>query len=130
MLILGLAAAGVAAAFHVFVFVLESLRWSDARTRRIFGIRSDAEAQATRPLVFNQGFYNLFLALLVVVGIMFVAAGSRTVGLTLVIAGCAVMLGAGIVLLVSNSRMLQAALLQGGPPLVALAALAVVVLAP
>ncbi len=127
MLIVALAAAALAAAFHVFFFVLESLRWTDASTRRIFGIRSEADAQVTRPLALNQGFYNLFLALAALTGIALVVAGQLTVGFTLVFAMTGIMLGAAIVLLVSNRRMLRGALVQGVPPLVAIVALALAI---
>ena len=55
--------AAIAAAIHVAIFVLESVLWMRPSVRRIFGVRSDADAAAIRPMAFNQGFYNLFLAL-------------------------------------------------------------------
>lgn len=71
-LILGLTLAGAAALVHVYIFVLESLRWTEPGTRRVFGIRTDEEARITRPLAFNQGFYNLFLALIAAAGVVLV----------------------------------------------------------
>lgn len=119
MFITALIAAGLAAAIHVYIFVLESLRWTHPSTQRVFGIRSDDDAQTTKALAFNQGFYNLFIALLVVVGIVVALAGSQTVGLTLLIAGCGIMLAAALVLVISNYRMLRPATIQGLLPLVA-----------
>jgi len=56
----------VVAALHVAFFVLESLLWMHPRTNRVFGLNSD-EAQGTRVLALNQGFYNLGAALLLLV---------------------------------------------------------------
>ena len=47
---------------HVYIFVLESLQWTAPRTRATFGTTLE-EAEATKLLAFNQGFYNLFLAI-------------------------------------------------------------------
>ena len=119
MLLIGIIAAAGAAAVHVLIFVLESLRWTEEPTRQIFGIRSEADALTTKQLAFNQGFYNLFLALTTILGIVLAFAGHLTVGLTLVLAGTGMMLAAALVLLLSNRRMLRAAAMQGGMPLLA-----------
>ncbi|MFI2704395.1 DUF1304 domain-containing protein [Cellulosimicrobium composti] len=124
MIAVGLVLAGVAAAIHGYVFVMESLTWTSPRTRATFGTSPD-EAAATKELAFNQGFYNLFLAVLVVLGIVLYAADRRDVGLTLVVAGAGSMAAAGVVLLVSSPSKARAALVQLVPP--ALGVLAVVV---
>ena len=111
----GLALAGVAAAIHVYIFVMESLTWTSARTRATFGT-SPEEAAATREMAFNQGFYNLFLAVLVVLGIVLYAADRQDVGLTLVVAGAGSMVAAGLVLILSSPSMARAALVQLVPP--------------
>lgn len=112
----GLALAGVAAAIHVYIFVMESLTWTSARTRATFGT-SREEAEATRELAFNQGFYNLFLAVLVVLGIVLYAADRQDVGLTLVVAGAGSMVAAGLVLILSSPSKARAALVQLVAPL-------------
>ncbi|ARU51947.1 putative membrane protein [Cellulosimicrobium cellulans] len=112
----GLALAGVAAAIHVYIFVMESLTWTSARTRATFGT-SREEAEATRELAFNQGFYNLFLAVLVVLGIVLYATDRQDVGLTLVVAGAGSMVAAGLVLILSSPSKARAALVQLVPPL-------------
>ncbi|MFE6234505.1 DUF1304 domain-containing protein [Cellulosimicrobium sp. NPDC057862] len=112
----GLALAGVAAAIHVYIFVMESLTWTSARTRATFGT-SREEAEATKELAFNQGFYNLFLAVLVVLGILLYAADRQDVGLTLVVAGAGSMVAAGLVLILSSPSKARAALVQLVPPL-------------
>ncbi len=122
MLIAGLVAAALAAAIHVVIFAWESLLWMRPSTRPLFGVRSEADAQTMKQLALNQGFYNLFLAVITVLGIVLVAAGERTVGLTLVLAGTGMMLAAALVLLLSDRRMARAAALQGGMPLIAVVA--------
>ncbi|UTT59814.1 DUF1304 domain-containing protein [Cellulosimicrobium cellulans] len=111
----GLALAGVAAAIHVYIFVMESLTWTSARTRATFGT-SPEEAAATREMAFNQGFYNLFLAVLVVLGIVLYAVDRQDVGLTLVVAGAGSMVAAGLVLILSSPSKARAALVQLVPP--------------
>jgi putative membrane protein len=118
MVIAGLVLAGLAALFHIYVFYLESLAWTNERTRAAFGTTA-ADAAVTKPLAFNQGFYNLFLAIIVVAGIIAFAANTPVVGATLVFAGAGSMIGAGLVLLLSNRDLARAALAQLVPPLLA-----------
>jgi putative membrane protein len=120
----GLVLAGLAALFHVYVFYLESLAWSNERTRAASGTTVE-DAAVTKPLAFNQGFYNLFLAIVVVTGIVAFAANMPVVGATLVFAGAGSMIGAGLVLLLSNRDLARAALAQLVPPLLAVILLAV-----
>jgi putative membrane protein len=125
MLIVGLVLAAAAAAFHVFIFALESLRWTDPETRKIFGVTSEADAITMKQLAFNQGFYNLFLALTTLLGIGLVIVGAETVGLTLVFAGTAMMLAAALVLVLSDRTKARAATMQGALPLLAVVGTAI-----
>lgn len=118
MLTAALIVAGLAALVHVYIFVLESLRWTEESTRKTFGT-SVAEANATKELAFNQGFYNLFLAVVTVAGIIAAAAGHHGVGAALVLAGAGSMLAAGLVLLISSPAKARAALVQLTFPLIA-----------
>ena len=127
MLIVGLVLAAAAAAFHVFIFALESLRWAEPETRKIFGVASEADALTTKALAFNQGFYNLFLALTALLGVGFVIIGFTTVGLTLVFAGTGMMLAAALVLILSDRTKARAAVMQGTLPLLAVIATAIAV---
>ncbi|MTE22684.1 DUF1304 domain-containing protein [Microbacterium sp. ZXX196] len=120
MLIVGLVAAALAAALHVFIFWLESVAWTSPRARATFGTSPD-EAAATRELAFNQGFYNLFLAVLAALGVV-LTAGGWVAGPTLVLAGTGCMLAAALVLLISSPDKRRAAVTQGAFPLVAVAA--------
>ena len=128
MVIAGLVFAALAAALHVYIFVMESLTWTSVRTRATFGI-SEQEAQATKELAFNQGFYNLFLAIAVFAGIVVFAAGAPEVGATLVFVGAGSMVAAGLVLLLSSPSKARAALVQLVPPLLGVVALAIGLLA-
>lgn len=126
MIITGLVLAGIAALIHLFIFYLESFAWTSARARATFGTsEEEANARATKALAFNQGFYNLFLALMVIIGIVLVAANQRAIGATLVFAGAGSMAAAALVLLLSSPDKAAAALKQGGMPLLGVIALAI-----
>ncbi|MFT4111108.1 DUF1304 domain-containing protein [Propionicimonas sp.] len=124
MQVIGLALAALAAAIHVYIFALESLWWTTDRARTTFGT-SAQEAYATRAMAFNQGFYNLFLAVVVALGVVLFAAGQGVVGATLVFAGAGSMVAAGLVLALSSPDKLRAALVQAGPPLLGILALGI-----
>ncbi|HEU0191828.1 MAG TPA: DUF1304 domain-containing protein [Mycobacterium sp.] len=123
MVVAGLAVAALAAVLHVYIFVLESLRWTAPRTRAAFGTTPE-EAETTKLLAFNQGFYNLFLAVVAAVGIGTVALGHIAVGAALVFAGVGSMLAAALVLLASSPGKARAAAVQGTFPLIAIVLLA------
>jgi putative membrane protein len=124
MVTAGLIFAGLAAVLHVYIFVLESLQWTAPRTRATFGTTLE-EAEATKLLAFNQGFYNLFLALVTVVGVGFMISGGIPVGAALVFAGVGSMLAAAAVLLASSPDKARSAVVQGAFPLVAVVLLAI-----
>lgn len=119
MVNVGLVFALLAALLHVYIFVMESLTWTSPRTRAVFGT-TEEEAQTTKLLAFNQGFYNLFLAVITVVGILMVLAGQFTGGSVLLFASLGSMLAAAVVLLLSSRDKARAAVTQGIFPLVAL----------
>lgn len=121
MFMIAFVLAGLAALLHVYIWVLESFRWEAPATRRTFGLSEEA-ARATRPMAFNQGFYNLFLAIVTGAGI--VAAGSNhAVSVALLCAGTGSMLAAAVVLVASDRSKARAAATQGTLPLLALLAL-------
>ena len=119
---LAVLAAAIAAIVHVWFFALESLLFERPTVFRRFGLRSAEDAAIVRPMAFNQGFYNLFLAAGIGGGLLLVANGQEPAGRAIVLFACACMVGAGIVLLATNRRFLTAAALQAGPPLVAIVA--------
>lgn len=59
--LLALAAVAVVALLHVWIFVLETFLWTKPFGRRVFGTTPE-QAETTKVLALNQGFYNLFLA--------------------------------------------------------------------
>jgi len=122
MITVALVFAGLAALLHVYIFVMESLTWTSPRTRAVFGTTAE-EAQTTKELAFNQGFYNLFLAVVAAVGIVVAVSGHRSVGVALVLASVGSMLAAAVVLLASSPDKARAAVTQGVFPLVAVALL-------
>ncbi|BAX92102.1 DUF1304 domain-containing protein [Mycobacterium shigaense] len=119
MIIAGLVFAALAALLHVYIFVMESLTWTSPRTRATFGTTPE-EAETTRLLAFNQGFYNLFLAIASGIGVAAIGTGHRLVGATLVFAGVGSMAAAAVVLLLSAPDKARAAITQGTFPLIAL----------
>jgi putative membrane protein len=118
MITAGLVFAALGALVHVYIFVLESVLWTTPRARAVFGTTPE-DAQTTRQLAFNQGFYNLFLSIVTVIGIVVVATGSTTTGAALVLTGTGSMLAAAVVLVTSSPSKFSAALIQGVAPLAA-----------
>lgn len=117
-------AAVVAAAIHVLFFLLESVWFTRPQVYARFGVGSERDAQAIRPMAFNQGFYNLFLALGAVGGVVLADTGHAPAGCAVTAFACACMALAGVVLLITDRKFLRAALVQAVPPLVAVVAIA------
>ena len=117
------AAAALAGLIHVLFFCMESLWWTKPAVYRRFR-STEAQAQMTTSLAFNQGFYNLFLAGGALGGLALIATGHRQIGMILVGWNCASMLAAAVVLAASSPQMMRGALIQGLPPLVFLLAAA------
>lgn len=126
MLIASAVLAAMAGALHVYIFVLESIRWTHPSTMRTFGVRSRDEAETTRLLAFNQGFYNLFLAVgaLVSAGLVLWAPAFHQAGRALLVMACGSMFAASLVLLLSDRTKARAATVQGVLPLFSLVSLA------
>jgi len=146
--ITGLAFVVLAGLVHVLIFALESLLWRSRRTWRQFGIRSAEDAEVARPWAFNQGFYNLFLAVGAIAGgvgaIVGLIRGSSWVAWApleaadafgwgprldgwgwVAVFSALCMLGAAVVLLASSrGKQLRGTLIQGTAPLIGLVLLA------
>jgi len=112
----------IAAAFHLLFFYLESVTFTRPATWARFGLHSQQEADIVRPMAFNQGFYNLFLAGGIVLGLVLIATGSTEAGRAIVLFACACMVLAGTVLLATSRALARSALIQLVPPLVAIVA--------
>ena len=122
MRVVSLIFAGLAAAMHLYIFWMESLRWERPETRKIFGT-SPEQAAVTRQLAFNQGFYNLFLALGAAIGV--VLFWWPAVSNTLLVVSLGSMVLAAAVLIASDRSKARAALVQGTFPALGLIFLAI-----
>lgn len=106
----------IAALLHIVFFILESILFQKKGGHKYFKVRPEHH-EAIKPWAFNQGFYNLFLAVGMLIGLYYVnqleirAAGAMVsfCGLSMVIAG--------IVLFFTDKKMRRGALIQMVPPL-------------
>ena len=113
----------LAALLHVYIFVMESVQWTQPRIWKRFGVADQNAAEITKPMAYNQGFYNLFLTIGATIGIVLFFAGSsdaavRAAGLALVLVSLGSMVAASLVLLTSGAKYLRPALIQGTLPLI------------
>ena len=118
MLIAAQLVAGLAAVLHVVFFVFESLLWTRPEVYARFGIGSREQAETIRPMAFNQGFYNLALAVGLFVGIVMLGrdGAAGVVGKTLVIFATACMVVAGVVLASTGKKYWRGAAIPLVPP--------------
>ena len=107
----------LAGVLHIGIFAMESLLFTRPFVQRSF-LGDQPMTPAVKLFAFNQGFYNLFLAL----GLF---AGLALKKDAYVIFPCACMVGAGLVLIATDRRMLRPGAMQLVPPAIALASLAV-----
>ena len=120
MAILGSVLIALAAVVHLVFFAMESMLWSSPSVWRRFGLTTQRDADVVRPMAYNQGFYNLFLAGGGAVGLVLYWTTLLHVGFGLMFFTGACMVLAAIVLLTTGRRFWGAALLQGLPPLAGL----------
>ena len=109
---------GISAGLHVYFFYLESISFkSSPRTQRIFigraGENNADLVKVSSSLLFNQGFYNLFLALGTLFGLF--ANHPILIRFTLLF-----YVAAGAVLFISSPTKYQGAVIQSVPALLAL----------
>ena len=119
MHLIAIAAAAVAGRNHVNIIVLESLWFMRPAVYGRFGLDSADEARAAQSWAYNQGFYNLFLAVGVAIGIALAGAGELAAARAITLFACGSMVAAGAVLFLRDRRFLRAAAIQAIPPLVA-----------
>ena len=108
----------LAALLHVYIFLMESVWWTRPATWKRFGVASQAAADTTRPMAYNQGFYNLFLAGGAVIGLLLFFGGQPAAGAALVLFSTGSMVLAATVLTTTGPGYLRAALTQGALPLI------------
>ncbi|WP_244671577.1 DUF1304 domain-containing protein [Actinomyces succiniciruminis] len=121
LLVIGLVAAVLAACLHVLIFWMEAIAWEGPLARKTFG-GTPEEARPHAFYAFNQGFYNLFLAVEALAGVALMALSSgawHTAGSALALYGVGSMLAAALVLALKSPAHRQAALKQGAFPLIA-----------
>jgi len=121
--ILATVVAALAALLHVYIFVMESIQWTQPRVWRRFGVADQHAADITKPMAYNQGFYNLFLAIGAVIGLALFWAGddgsiAEVAGRTLTLFALGSMLAASLVLITGGAKYLRAAAIQGTLPLI------------
>ncbi|WP_412928735.1 DUF1304 domain-containing protein [Microbacterium jepli] len=115
--------AALAGVLHVAIFAMESVLWTKPAVWRRFGLADQADADTTRPMAYNQGFYNLFLAIGTFIGIVLLWAGpadgaAAIAGRTLLLFSLGSMVAAALVLTTSGAKYLRPALTQGTLPLI------------
>ncbi|MBO3731655.1 DUF1304 domain-containing protein [Glycomyces niveus] len=111
--------AALAGLVHVYIWVMESLRFTDPTVHRGLFRTPTEHVETVRSWAYNQGWYNLFLAIGALLGVAVVRA-EHTVGMTLIWFACGSMLGAALVLVLKDRSMASAALKQGLLPALAL----------
>ncbi|GAA4170187.1 DUF1304 domain-containing protein [Gryllotalpicola koreensis] len=110
----------LAALLHVYIFWMESFGWRRPAVWKRFNVADQAQADSNRDLAYNQGYYNLFLALGAIIGVVLIAADVRSAGWALVFLSVGSMLAASLVLLTLGRKFAAAALTQGLAPLIGL----------
>ncbi|WP_411719626.1 DUF1304 domain-containing protein [Mycetocola sp.] len=118
MAILITIAATLSAAIHVLIFYWESLAWTRPAVWKRFGLVSAEDAETTRVFAYNQGYYNLFLAIGAIVGSVLYGLGATDAGFALGLFSVSCMFAAAIVLVTSGPGRLRAAAVQGFFPLI------------
>lgn len=103
------------ALLHILFFKLESIDFMKPKTYKKLKL-SESEAKTIKIWAFNQGFYNLFLAL----GLIYSLIIETEATLLLRHYLCLYIVGAALVLYFSAPKKYLAALIQGLAPLLAL----------
>lgn len=109
----------LAALLHILFFKIESLDFTKPIILKRFGL-SRAQSEYVKIWAFNQGFYNLFLALGLVYALFLLFNGQAEQGIVLAQFILATLAGAGCVLLYSAPEKYPAALAQAVPALLGL----------
>ncbi|MFJ2186937.1 DUF1304 domain-containing protein [Kitasatospora sp. NPDC087861] len=104
----------LAAAIHLIVWPLESFLYGHPRVRFLL-TGSTADAPEVRLWRFNVGFYNLFLALGLVAGLVLLHTGHDGSGRAVITYIAAFMVAGGITLFVSEPKLWRGALGQAVP---------------
>ena len=110
---------GISILFHVWAFVMESILFMNPKIYKVFGLRSAEDAGLVKLMAFNQGFYNLFLALVLLVGLVLARTPDKAMlGTGLALGATFCMTGAGAILIISKPSAWFAGLIQAISPLI------------
>ena len=120
MVILVTIAATLSAVLHIVIFYWESYAFSRPTVWRRFGLSSQEEADqpAVKALMYNQGYYNLFLAVGALLGGILYGVGVEQAGFAIGLFSVASMLAAAIVLTTTGPGRIKPAIVQGTLPLI------------
>lgn len=110
----------LAGLLHVVIFAMESVFFMNENVYSRFGLFSIEHAQIVKAFAYNQGWYNLFLAIAALTGVFFAKKMRPNIGNTLSLYACFSMLAAALVLITSSPEMARAAITQGVFPALAL----------
>jgi putative membrane protein len=109
-----IAVAGLA---HVLFFLVESVFFMNEKVFKVFGAADAEQAAILQTLAYNQGWYNLFLAIAAWLGLALIGRWKANVGETLAVYASLSMVGAGLILLFSTGKLLGTAVQAGIPAL-------------
>jgi putative membrane protein len=108
----------IAAVIHLLIFFMESVLWSKPAVWKRFGLTTQHEADIMKPMAYNQGFYNVFLAVGAGTGLVMLGSSNWVQGgIALAIFAAASMFLAAVALVTSSPKLARAALVQGLAPL-------------
>lgn len=122
MVIVAAIFAALAALVHFYIFWIEAIVF-ESSGRKAFGISAE-DAAIMKPWAYNQGFYNLFLAIGTVAGIS-ILGSNRAAAIAVILFGTGSMVAAALVLIGSDRSKARGAVVQGLFPALCLVALAV-----
>ena len=109
----------LAGLLHVVFFLMESVFFMNEKIYTRFRFETLEQAEIVQGFAYNQGWYNLFLAIAAFVGVIGAKKLKPNIANTLAMYACFSMLGAALVLITSSIEMARAAMIQGLPPLFA-----------
>jgi putative membrane protein len=114
----------LAAAMHLWIFTMESVRFGRPEVYAMFEVRA-ADLAAVRPWAFHQGCYNALLALQMLAGLIAAHENAIAAGRTLVLAAGVSMLAASVALIAFDPRRarIKGLIGQGAPALATVVAL-------
>lgn len=108
----------VSAILHILFFKIESIDFLKPSTLKRFNLTPE-EGKMVKVWAFNQGFYNLFLAMGLFVSIVLMHTNLVSESLVLGRFILLTMVGAGVVLIISAPKSYKAGLIQAIPALIA-----------